>query len=103
MRQLAELHDAEGGRHVAFERERLQPVNEVMQPLGGWKIFLRDFEDPGLQVAHHPNQRPHFVPSREPAGNRATIGRLMRARELGAETGGSRLERVDELAFRYAD
>src|SRR5258706_396201 len=89
VRQFAELHDAEGGRHVAFERERLQPPKEVVQPLGGRQVFLRDFEDPGLQGAHHPNQRPHFVPRREPPGNRTTLGRLMCTRPRAAETGAS--------------
>ena len=78
LRQLAELHDAEGGGHVTFERKRLQPVNEVVQPLGGRQIFLRDLEDPGLQIAHHSNQRPHFIPRGEPAGHWATVGRLVR-------------------------
>ncbi len=64
---------------------------------------MRDFEDAGAQLTHHPDQLFHLVPFRQTARHRPAVRRLMSTRSRGAEARRPSLNRLAQFTLHRGE
>src|SRR5262245_37233005 len=100
MRSLARIGYPKSSRHAGADSERFEAADIVAHFIGiPVDVFARNLEDTRAQVAHHAHELLDFVPVREPARYRASIGSLMRTRTRSRKSSRTRTDRGVQFGF----